>query len=97
MNAIVKNIDGQYHILSEYMQPLYKRTWRTENGAKRYAVKNGYTLTELPITGAAILIRSTGSIIAIVDNRSFPFRTRTGAIQYIRNRYGLPIIDYTNR
>lgn len=95
MNAIIKRIDGEYHVFTEQMQPLFKRTWRTENGAKRYATRAGYTLTELPIIEAALLIRTPDSIVAVVDDRSFPFRTRAGAIQYIRNRYGLPIIDYT--
>lgn len=98
MNATVKRIDGQYRLVSETMQILDHRSWKTANGAKRYATRNGYTLINTPmILNAAILTRAAGklSYALIVNDSTYLFHSRNAAIQYCKTRFCLPIMDYT--
>lgn len=98
MNAIVKRIDGEYRLLTEDFQTIGKRSWRTLNGARRYAIKNGYTLASAPIVlNAAILTRTAGKAPyqLIIGERTFQFQSRNSAIQYCKSRFSLPIMDYT--
>ena len=96
MNATVKRIDGEYRLVSETMQIIDRKAWRTANGAKRYAIRNGYTLINTPmILNAAILTRSKGKYLLIIGDNTYPFNSRNTAIQYCKNRFCLPIMDYT--
>lgn len=98
MNATVKRIDGEYRLLTEDFQTIGKRSWRTLNGARRYAIRNGYTLASAPIVlNAAILTRAAGklSYALIVNDSTYLFHSRNAAIQYCKTRFCLPIMDYT--
>ncbi len=96
MNTIIRRIDGEYRLLTEDFQTIGKRSWRTLNGARRYAIRNGYTLASAPIVlNAAILTKTDKNYQLIVDEKTFPFHNRNAAIQYCKTRFCLPIMDYT--
>ena len=73
-------------------------SWSTENGAKRWAVKNGYAIAPPRSTTkkTAYLAIHNERIVLLMNGRSFEFRTRTRAVEYAKSLFpDINIIDDT--
>ena len=73
-------------------------SWSTENGAKRWAVKNGYAIAPPRSTAkkTAYLTSCNGYIELLINGRWFEFRTRTRAIEYAKSIFSdVTIVDET--
>ena len=77
-------------------------SWSTENGAKRWAVKNGYTIAP-PASSKYPARKKTAYIITyndhftlLMNGRYFEFKTRNRAIEYAKGLFpDITIIDNT--
>ena len=100
MDVIAVKAGDKYKLFSNGQMIRNTPTWGTLNGARRWAVRNGYNVIVTQETGKTARIlnqnKALAPVLMIMNGRSYEYKNRLQAIRYARSIHpDIEIIDET--